>query len=358
MKKLAMLALSVVLAFGFVACGDDDELPVMFTADPSSPLKVNNMVNTELVLYAAKGVLPGTPIGNLLGGVKGMAQGHGVPNISTADGLMVLNVVTHQDYKEAQRAGISPRIASSVLVYVDGNGTATYPISSGAVGDAGVQISNQTDNYVEFRGGTLMSGPSVYSSPFTVIRPREMKRLYINPDDYAFFPIIKFARKSGNEIIGMVEKELDMASLVQGYTGYYSVTSGSLETIEIPKSAEQSGTQVSTFLTVVNNRGALQLRIGTKVFTTATGRELAASGSTEYVYSVPGALSNPNAKAELLIAGYGANMGKLVEMATPYEFQAGQVYTVTIPLQSNVITVSHVGPFASEDVVPGFPAAQ
>jgi len=311
MKKLSILLLVALLSFSFVACGDDDEgVGVSFTAATDSKLLVNHQDNTDVVLF--KKASNGTGPGVLLGGVPGLAQNHGVPGVTSTDGLFVLNVVTLADYKASPS---DPRIATSILVYVD-SVAATYAIASSTVGTGVIRFVNQGDGYVELRK------ESWYGSPLTVLRPYETKKLYLQPADYELFPVAKVQRQDGTgKIIGLVEKPMR--------NDYWA---GSLyEGKDMDLTLSASGTIIEhavAYITVVNQaeRG-VRLYTGSTLEKNALNREICNAGESAE-YSFAGTVSGSVTKSLLAkdtMSYVTSTMG-----SSSYTFKNGCVYTVTL----------------------------
>jgi len=318
MKKLVMLALAAVFVFGLTACGDGDLEPGLFEKGPSnSPLKVNNQSSREIVLY--KCTQSNNTVGLKLGGVNGLAQGWPVPKISSADAMFVLNVVDYADYQENPN---SPRVATSLLVYVDANGPATYAVSSGSIGDGELRFYNQTDNYVEIRTD------SWYNEPFTVLRPLENKRMFLNTGDYDLFPVLKIERRSGNTIVGLSERKL------QAFVNSYSFYAGNIQTITIPANVT-AVEHVSAYIKVQNNTTyGLRMRAGNTIILNALNREVINGGaSAEYTIDA-------SAGSTVRQFGFYRTQGEeQALMDSALTFLQGQVYTITIPLSGSVATV-------------------
>jgi len=338
MKKISLLLLATMLVFSFVACSDDDSSAgVSFTADPNSPLLVNNAGSAQIVLFASKSGSTGA--GVLLGGVPGLAQAFGVPNLSTADGMFVLNIVTLADYKANSS---NPRIASSTLVYVDDGPAPTYTISSGTIGDGTLKFYNQTENYVEIRGGETGSSPSWYSPPFTVLRPQEVKTIYLPSAEYDLYPVLKIERKSGNKIVGLAEKKL--TALVDSYSFF----GGNTQTITIPADTAQVD-HTCTYIQVINNYNkGLRMVGGTAIIANSLGRQVCNSGGeSSYTVDVTGTSVSKTYK-------FTDTLGTVVsEMSSSYTFDIGKVYSLTIPVGGGAPTVALLG--AYETVYPATP---
>ena len=349
MKKLAMLALSVVLMFGFAACGDDDD--ELFTQAPNSVLKVNNLDQQRLILYAATGQGTGqgqSTLGKVLGGVGKGAQGWGVKGVSSTMGMFILNIVTEQDYRDSLGTG-DPRIAASILVYVDAT-PATYSISTSPMGTGYIQYYNQTSNFVEIRGGAVEDNPSWYSAPYTVLRPNDSKRVYFRSLDHELFPVMKIERRGGQggtTIVGLAERNLT------SYAALYGFKDNSMFMVSI--SAEEATAALDTvaFLSVQNNAAGGRLMVGAglqamgTIYPTSLGREVVSGGdSAEYIVQMavvgtgPSALTSSKRGLQFFFAISGGV--PIARMDAEFEFEAGKLYILTIPgnaAANNVATI-------------------
>lgn len=335
MKKMLMFALAAVMVFGLTACGEDELDSDLFSADPNSKLQVTNVGNDQLVLFKAQSG-QSTGIGTVLGGVPSLARRWGVPNIKSTDGMFVLNIVLYSDYQASKATpGVSPAIASSMLIYVDST-TANYDISAGPVGNARIRFKNNTSNYVEIRGGQIVEA-SWYSPVFTVIRPDENKALYVQPDDYALFPVLIIERKSpgtagGMTVTGLVSKRL--TALAKPYAIYDNDDTP----VQIPSTAGQGALHTVAYLVVNNQGSAVWLMNGDQIFKNSLGRELTRTGATPSQYiinmeGVSGASSTNNLvlqKPMQFSIKDPISQNTLDSMADTFSFQAGDVYMLTI----------------------------
>jgi len=340
MKKLAVLALSAVLCFGFVACGDDDD--IVFTEDPSSVLKVNNLDNQRLVLYAAKSGAVGAEAGTVLGGVGSGATGWGVPKVDSTMQMFILNVVTYKQYSENPS---NPRISSSLLVYVD-NTPATYPISAGIMGNGRIQYYNETSNYVEIRGGEADYGnPSWYSPAYTVLRPNESKRVWFPDGDYELFPVLKYERRQGGVIIGVGEKFL--TTKVRLYS--FHKNSRVLEE-RIDSGLASAAQDTVAYLSVKNSStyGARMVDGGSYV-ENSLGRTVVGTGDQmEYWIQMPTVGAGQNIQiGETTTGNYtfsAGSQGVIAQMDPElvFTYHRGKMYAITIPptaAPGNIATV-------------------
>lgn len=315
MKKLSILLLVALLSFSFVACGDDDDaVGLSFTADPNSVLLVNNTSGEDIVLFSAKDNQ--TP-GKLLGGVPGNAQGHGVPNVSSSDGLFVVNVCTKTEYL-ANPA--NPKIGMSTLIYVD-TMPATYAVSATLQGDGQLVCYNQSEAYVELRKD------SFYGNYITVLRPLEKKTMFVPTGDYDIFPVMKKEMRSGGKIVGLAEQKL------MDQVDSYSFGGGNIGTITIPASY---GTveHRSTYIVVENNSTfGLRLNIGDSPQINVLGRQVInAGGKAQFNFDTTG---TSTAKA----FNFTKTMGDVFSSLASTTFNRGFVYVVTIPLDGGAATV-------------------
>jgi len=336
MKKLSILLLVALLSFSFVACGDDDEVGgVSFTANPDSVLKVNNLANAQIVLFASKPGTATTGAGTLLGGVNGLASGWGVPNVTAADGMFVLNIVAYADYKANPS---NPRIASSTLVYVD-DMPALYSVSTGSVGDGTLKFYNQTENYVEIRGGLSDSSPSWYSAPFTVLRPSEVKTVYLQTGDYDIYPVLKIERKSGIKTVGIAEKKL--SALVNSYSFF----NGNTQTITIPANTTQVDHTVAYIKVINNSTKGLRMVSGNAIVPNSLNRQVVnGGGESEYTIDVTGTTVDKQ-------YSFTDTLGAVVaSMSGASTLTVGRVYSITIPATGSTATIADLGTY--ETVYP------
>jgi hypothetical protein len=164
----------------------------IFIEQPNSTLQVNNASAENLVLYSASG---SSGAGTLLGGVEAGRSNWGVPN--APQGLYVLNIVRYSDYQASHE---DPRIASSLLVYVD-NTPASYEISFGAAGSVEFKVQNNTAHFVEILKSNFAG------QIFAIVRPYESGSRFAAEGDYYLFPIFKIPLKNAQGgIIGLHSK--------------------------------------------------------------------------------------------------------------------------------------------------------
>ena len=315
--------------------------------NPNSVLKVNNLDNQRIVLFAAKG-LDSSPLGTLLGAVNAGAQGWGVPGVSPTDGMFVLNIVTYQDYNDSLASGTGdPRIAASILVYVDST-PATYSISTSPMGTGYIQYYNGTSNFVEIRGGSVQSSPGWYSPPYAVLRPMESKRIYFPNGDHVLFPVLKIERRGGTDgttIIGLSERNLT------AYAELYSVSDNSAFQVSIPASEQATALDTVALLSVQNNtmRGG-RLMVGSTIYLTSLERGVVSSGSSaEYIIqmnTIGSGVSSTTSASRASRFSFSTFEGPIAEMPEAYAFEAGKVYLLTIPANAAAHSIATIVPVA------------
>jgi hypothetical protein len=190
MKRSLWFVFLVVLLAGFTACGDDDadDLSNLFVESGSSRLLFNNTSNVDLFLYTGE-VRGGRPFA----GVRGGRNNWGVMN--PPSGLTIVSVVTRAEYELNPN---DPKVAMSVLVFVDQSTTATYDIGAGIVGNARLRLINETPHFVELRQNRW-DGPL-----FLTIRESELGTdKWLPEGEYTLYPIVKRTVRSGAQITGL-----------------------------------------------------------------------------------------------------------------------------------------------------------
>jgi len=320
-----------------MACADADSgSGALFRQDPNSVLRVKNNSGKELVLFASRGAASNAA-GDLLCGVSADPGTWGVPGVSPTNGMFVLNIVAWADYRNNAK---NPRIASSLLVYVDDE-PVTHTISAGLGGDGVFRFYNWTDNYVEVRGGLRDDSPSWYSPAFVVLRPKDAKSLYCPVGDYDLYPVMILERRAGGKIVGLIEKKL--SDLVHSY----SLTKGYMETVEIPASVA-AAEHAAAYIAVLNRSGyGLTMLSGSRIIMNSLGREViraggsGGDGTSDFVIPV-------NGNTIALLFTFTRTQGQtFAHMSEPYEFTAGRVYEIAVPPAGGAVAITPRGTYES-----------
>ena len=249
--------------------------------------------------------------------------------------MFVLNIVAYADYKANPS---NPRIASSTLVYVD-DMPALYSVSTGSVGDGTLKFYNQTENYVEIRGGLSDSSPSWYSAPFTVLRPSEVKTVYLQTGDYDIYPVLKIERKSGIKTVGIAEKKL--SALVNSYSFF----NGNTQTITIPANTTQVDHTVAYIKVINNSTKGLRMVSGNAIVPNSLNRQVVnGGGESEYTIDVTGTTVDKQ-------YSFTDTLGAVVaSMSSASTLTVGRVYSITIPATGSTATIADLGTY--ETVYP------
>lgn len=208
MKCLKIVALACVAAVTCLGCGgtsvDDFSFGNLFSDVPSSPVKIIN--NTDQDLLLIKGDLDPK---NALGGVpKGETFG-----IRQVDGFYLLRAISRQQAESLYPDFSSARVVYATLVYIASDWT-TNTIEIPANSTASVVFDNQSSEYID------IAKDSWYGSSVTTLGPKEVRRYYLPPADYRFFPSRISTVYSGSAIVGFkktwLKTSADLINLTEG----------------------------------------------------------------------------------------------------------------------------------------------
>jgi hypothetical protein len=239
MKKLAMLALSAVLAFGFVACGGDDD-DGLYVNSGSSRFKIFNKSTTDDVLLF--NAAPGGTVRPFAGVRAG--QTFGIAN--APQGLWILFVVTQSEYNLRPS---DPIVSMTLLVYNDDTAV-TYEVDSTARGNIEILLRNTSNEYIEVRrnhfGGEL----------FLVARPQEVGPRFVQDGQYFLFPVVKrrITDSAGNLLALFSESDINGRKMLLA-----DVNEPNIQTLDVTPSSSSSRNVVEALIYVNNSWGTTAL---------------------------------------------------------------------------------------------------
>lgn len=334
MKKLSVVLLVALLAFGFVACGDDDEVVggITFTSNAQSKLKLSNGDSVRLVAF--KGMPSAT---TLIGGVE--AQTTTGMKVTPDGQLSVIYCVRYDDYR---KQGVNAPIVSSVMVFLDPDQAGTYDVSPSVTGDAKIFVDNQTKYYVElrkqFEGGDL----------WLILRPWEKGTKSVPSGSVDLFVILKGAVRTSldNPVPKIVSRawynddgtpKVFTRNISSTATASFIIDATS---IDLNKMAIENA--VVAFQNRAGNGGRLFTGAGGNLVYTAKGGgiEIINPGATDAYYFK----RDTYTATEIDISSYAFKVDStFYTMPNPTKLRVGYEYIIKTPLSGTVCEVQETG---------------
>jgi len=337
--KLPVFLLAMVLVWGFVGCGSDDDgddsptgSSVSFNSFSTRSISVDNMTKQRLVAF--KGSLHSD---FLIGGIPADVRNHGLERKSTlfnntSDFALVL--ITEDEYEKNKNHLAAAPIFAEIYAFYNhtGDNLNSFQISSKVGGAGRITLNNPTEWNIEIRRNSPTGEILGYVADNTV---NTTLRLEI-PDDYDLFPVFKRFHATDREIYTVVPKFISTNVLLNGrpYMMPFTLINDTPQTWNFAELANNLSFSISSggvYIRVQNDSAiAIRFARGNEELETSVGVRGIRPSYTQ-LYNIP-ISRNPDGTypESQTISGYSIGTTLLMQQLAERVYKTDFIYTVRI----------------------------